>query len=183
MAEVNFDALRCCSLFYSLSDESLKELIPAFEDITLTDGQYLFEEGVPGDAFYIVMGGGVRLTKNLGESNSLTVAELGTGDVFGEMSLLSNASRSTACLCLDNAKLWKLSRQNFEDLETSALTAYSAVLKNLSTLLCQRLSGATVKVASLIDSLSEAETRKTDMAERVKMNRTGLLGFIESLGT
>ena len=182
MAEISFEALRCCQLFYGISDELLEQLVPAFEEIVCPEGELLFAEGDEGDAFYLVVGGVVRLRRQARASVYLTVADLGPGEVFGEMSLITSAPRTTDCVALENSRLWKLSRSAYEGLQVSGLPAYSAVLKNLTALLCQRLSGATAKVAGLIEQLSEAETQKSDLKKRVEMNRSGLVNFLASLG-
>ncbi len=182
MAKISFEALRCCQLFYGISDELLEQVVPAFTEVCCREGELLFSEGEEGNAFFLVVEGVVRLRREAAEGVYLTVADLGPGEVFGEMSLITDAPRSTDCAAIENARLWSLSREAYEKLQGSALPAYSAVLKNLTALLCGRLSGATSKLAGLIDKLSEAESQKEDLQKRVAMNRSGLLGFLASLG-
>ena len=183
MAKPAFDALRCCRLFHNLGDEDLKSLVPLFKELRIAQGEALFWEGEEGDAFFLIFRGSVRLCRRVGENKSLSVADLGPGEIFGEMSLISRACRSTDCIALEDSNLWCLSRQDFEALELSNLSAHALVLRNLTSLLAERLDGATSEVAHLLEELSAAESRKEDLQKRVALNRSGLLGFLASWGS
>jgi len=182
MTVISHDALRCCRLCHGLSDEALDHVVPVFTEVTAAPGQTLFREGDGGDGFYLVIEGSVRLIKHVGGAKTLPVAELGPGDVFGEMSLISDAPRTTDCVVAEPARLWKLSRTAFDGLRHGALSAHTAVVHNLAALLCQRLAEATTKTAALIDRLTAAESRKEGLQQRVDMNRSGLVGFLSSFG-
>jgi CRP-like cAMP-binding protein len=179
---INFDALRCCSLFHGLEDESLKAMLPLFSLVELPDGGYLFDQGDHGEAFYIVMTGNVVLSRKNKDGSSLKIAELGAGDVFGEMSLINNAPRSTNCVSSGPAKLWKLTREGFMSLEHSCISAYSGVLTNVVRVLSDRLSTTNSKVANLLEEMTVAESKKEDVAKRVERNRSGLVRFLAGLG-
>ena len=179
---INFDALRCCSLFHNLEDDSLKAMIPSFELIELAKGGYLFDQGDHGEAFYILMSGNVVLSRKNKDGSKLKVAELGVGDVFGEMSLINNAPRSTDCVAAGDVKLWKLGRKRFAAFETSCIDAYSGVIVNIVRVLAERLSTTNSKVANLLDEMTEADARKEDVEKRVEMNRSGLVRFLAGLG-
>ena len=179
---INFDALRCCSLFYGLEDEALKAMLPLFTLVELPDGGYLFDQGDHGEAFYIVMSGKVILSRKNQDGSSLQIAELGAGDVFGEMSLINNAPRSTNCVSLGNSKLWKLTRDGFVGLKDTSISAYSGVLTNVVRVLSERLTTTNSKVANLLDQMAAAEAQKDDVKERVKQNKSGLVRFLAGLG-
>jgi CRP-like cAMP-binding protein len=179
---INFDALRCCSLFYNLEDESLKAMISSFEMVELPKGGYLFDQGDHGEAFYIIMSGNVVLSRKNKDGSKLKVAELGTGDVFGEMSLINNAPRSTDCVASEDVKLWKLQRKRFAAFETTCIDAYTGVIVNIIRVLAERLSLTNSRVANLLDEIAAADARKEDIAKRVEMNRSGLVRFLAGLG-
>lgn len=72
-------------------------------------GDVVFEEGEPGDAFYLVGSGAVRIVRR-GE----TVAELGAGGFFGEGALLSGEPRVASAVVERDAVLYALARSSFE---------------------------------------------------------------------
>jgi CRP-like cAMP-binding protein len=157
---MNLDALRCCTLFYDLDDRALMSLLPLMAERTFPRGHALFREGDDGDAFYVILGGAVRLQKGVDEGEAVVVAELGPGDVFGEMSLITSAPRTADGVVAEDARLWLLTRAAFEGLREGHLPLYSTIMRNLGGLLCSRLAQATRKVAGLLKELQDAEGRK-----------------------
>ncbi|HZU82635.1 MAG TPA: cyclic nucleotide-binding domain-containing protein, partial [Polyangiaceae bacterium] len=85
-------------LFSSLSQESLRKLLGAFHVITVPAGHRLIQEGQPGAAAYIVARGEVEVSRHAahgGDKLALALARLGSGALFGEMSLLSQLPSGT----------------------------------------------------------------------------------------
>jgi CRP-like cAMP-binding protein len=73
----------------------------------------IFREGQPGDAMYVVMTGAVRVTKA-----GATIAELGKGQHFGEMSLVDRSVRSLTAQAVGTApvRLAVIRRKDFYDI-------------------------------------------------------------------
>ncbi len=61
----------------------------------LTAGQYIFREGDPSDACYVLKSGTVVITKAKGNSE-IELASLKTGSMFGEMAFFDNKPRSAS---------------------------------------------------------------------------------------
>ena len=75
--------------------------------------EVIFEEGSQGAEMFVVVSGKVRLsTKSLG--HEVTIATLGPGEFFGEMSLIDGAPRSaTATADAEETKLVALDTGKF----------------------------------------------------------------------
>jgi len=79
-------------LFSELSRESLRELLAAFEMITVPAGEPVVREGEVAPAAYIVARGELEVSRRIGEgrdSPPLVLTRLSAGAFFGEMALLS----------------------------------------------------------------------------------------------
>lgn len=75
-------------------------------------GSPIFEPGDPAEALYIVLSGEVRIVDEAEED----VARLGSGDFFGELSLLQRTNHSKRAEVLEDSELMVLPQQPFEAL-------------------------------------------------------------------
>ncbi len=81
--------------------------------ITKKAGEIIFCEYEPGDAFYLIQSGKVKIVKIVGEIEK-TLDVLNPGEFFGEMALLEEAPRSATTIALTDVKLLEFNRANFE---------------------------------------------------------------------
>jgi predicted acylesterase/phospholipase RssA/CRP-like cAMP-binding protein len=86
------------------------------EPVHLPAGALLFSQGDPADAAYIVVSGRLRVLIEDDESVPLVVAEIGAGQLAGELALLDDAPRGATLVAARDTELARLSRQAFESL-------------------------------------------------------------------
>ncbi|WP_408020225.1 Crp/Fnr family transcriptional regulator [Spirochaeta lutea] len=88
---------------------------PAFERFAVTyqKGDLLFVEFEPGDSFYLIQEGRVRISKIMSGLEK-TIDVLYPGEIFGEMAILEEAPRSANAQALDKVKALAFNRANFE---------------------------------------------------------------------
>jgi CRP-like cAMP-binding protein len=84
---------------------------------TYEAGEIIFCEYEPGDTFYLIQSGRVKIVKIFGNIEK-TIDILKPGEFFGEMALLENAPRSASIVALDDCKLLEFNRSNFQVLMT-----------------------------------------------------------------
>ncbi|MGB0684145.1 MAG: cyclic nucleotide-binding domain-containing protein [Magnetovibrionaceae bacterium] len=104
---------------------------------TVERGTILFEEGEMGKAAYLIVQGTVEISRNGPDGREL-IAQLGRGEVFGEMSLIDNMPRMATALALDDTEVILIS---LEDLEArlDRLEAEDKVLRRLIDTFVNRL--------------------------------------------
>jgi CRP-like cAMP-binding protein len=78
-------------------------------------GQILIEQGAPGSIFYIVASGKVKIVRRR-EFVDAKVRDLGSGDFFGEMSLINNEPRNAAVICEEDGVALTLFRDTFRNI-------------------------------------------------------------------
>jgi CRP-like cAMP-binding protein len=100
-------------MFRYLSYRELVRVMNIADTLEVQPDQEIFREGQPGDAMYVVMSGAVRLTKA-----AATIAELGKGQHFGEMSLVDRSVRSLTAMAAGTTpvRLAVVRRKDFYDI-------------------------------------------------------------------
>ncbi len=88
------------ALFSSLSQSELRAMVGIFEVTTVPAGAVVIEEGTTGAEAFIVARGELEVRRMVGEAahDSLQLALLGNGALFGEMALLSRAPRAASVI-------------------------------------------------------------------------------------
>jgi len=81
--------------------------------VTYKPGDIIFCEYEPGDSFYLIQSGTVKIVKIFGNIEK-TVDILHPGEFFGEMALLEEAPRSATIISDDHCKLLEFNKANFE---------------------------------------------------------------------
>ena len=139
--------LRSVPLFASLDSKATAEL---GEYLTIHDypkSATIFRYGDPGDAMYLIDVGKVRISVTDADGHAVTLAELGPGDFFGDMSMLDGHGRSASATATENARLAQLTRDDFLSFMRSdprvtleLLTALTNRLRRTDELLRHRVS-------------------------------------------
>jgi CRP/FNR family transcriptional regulator, cyclic AMP receptor protein len=127
---MNPDELKPIAVLQAMDHDALARLAAALEDTHYTDGQPVFAEGDPGDSMYFIVHGCVRIAKRTetsgAEDKTLTVLE--AGDYFGEMALLDQKPRSASAVASGDARVLRLSKAAFDQLQSQGSAAGLSVL-------------------------------------------------------
>jgi small-conductance mechanosensitive channel/CRP-like cAMP-binding protein len=107
-------ALRRVDFLAALPEEELQALLPKIREATFGQGETICREGEPGETFYVVERGRLVVSTCGRDGRDLQVAELGPGDFFGEMSLLTGEPRSATVRARTDARLLVVARDGFE---------------------------------------------------------------------
>ena len=141
------DALRSVPLFRALDDHAASELCALLSTRDVTAGTPLFRRGEPGDSMYLVENGRVQISVKDADGHDTTLAEMGNGDFFGEMSLLDGHARSADAIASIDSRLAVLPRDDFRsflrknpDVALGILTALTQRLRRTDDLLRHRVS-------------------------------------------
>ncbi|MDH4199868.1 MAG: Crp/Fnr family transcriptional regulator [Spirochaetia bacterium] len=81
-------------------------------------GEIIFCEFEPGDDFYLIQKGKVKISKIVKDTEK-TMDILESGDIFGEMAILEEQPRSATATAIDNVQTLHFNRENFVTLMSS----------------------------------------------------------------
>jgi len=140
-------ALRSVPLFASLDSKATAELGKYLTIHDYPKSATIFRNGDPGDAMYLIDIGKVRISITDADGHVVTLAELGPGDFFGDMAMLDRQGRSANATATENARLAKLTRDDFLSFMRSdprvtleLVTELTARLRRTDELLRHRVS-------------------------------------------
>ena len=100
-------------LFSKLSESFPASLASACRFKYLEKGGILFFQSDPSDSAYIVCAGNVSIVLNSPDGREMVINEMHNGDLFGELGILTNMSRSTSAIARTNSKLLVIPRAAF----------------------------------------------------------------------
>lgn len=98
---MNEDTLAHVKLFSSLNKKELQTLAKSCQERTYKSGTKLFSQGDSGSGLYIVKSGKVSITQHSGDTEK-EISTAGSGDAFGEMTLLDDQPRSATVTAVDD---------------------------------------------------------------------------------
>ena len=101
--------------FAQLPVAHIDELLKRFEPLKTGRGDVIIREGDEGDYYYVVESGRYQVERLVGGAK-VVLAELKSGDAFGEEALVSEAKRNATVIALGDGELLRLDRKHFNDL-------------------------------------------------------------------
>lgn len=100
--------LRSVPLFADLEAGELERFSRVAVPRSFPAATRVFHEGDHSDACYIVRSGSFRVTREHPDGRAITLATLGTGDIFGELAMLDGEVRSASVEALTDGELLAL---------------------------------------------------------------------------
>ena len=129
--QVEIQLLRSMSIFAPLPAPELEGLARALVPVSAAAGETIISEGEPGDCFYAIADGEVRVTKHGSQ-----VATLQRGDGFGEIALIEDVPRTATVVAVTAASLYSLEKESF----IIALTGHAPAARAANDLVAKRLA-------------------------------------------
>jgi CRP-like cAMP-binding protein len=105
------ELLRGVPLFADLDQRSLEAIGVLARESAVPAGHMLMLEGEPGDSFYVIADGTVRV-----ERSGATVRSMTAGGFLGEIALLEGARRTATATCVTDCRLLVIEQQAFDRL-------------------------------------------------------------------
>lgn len=100
-------------LFRPLQPDRREKLAKIFHNKVAQPGEVVLDEGVQSEALYVVLSGGVVVSRKH-EGGDITIAEMGPGDIFGEISMIQHRPTTAAVTAVHKSVILYLNRADFD---------------------------------------------------------------------
>jgi signal transduction histidine kinase len=150
----------------------------------LKAGEYVFREGEPGDVLYIVASGNIAIIKDAGTGSALVLGYRGTGEMVGEVSLITEAARTASVMAIEPTTLLAIPRTEFWRLVDQDAdfrrTVMQALIDRLLVADESRLRAA-AQEKDLFERLASLSTEHERLAEIVQLRQETLQFIVHDL--
>ncbi len=136
------EALKHNYLFRGLSDSQLEQMFALAKERAFTGGDVIMRQFDKNNDLMIVLSGTARIKTFSGE----TLAEVGSGSVIGEISLIDDQPRSATVVSVGPSSLAVIGAGPLAELLEQDVALKSQFLLNIGKLLCQRLRTANIQL-------------------------------------
>ena len=98
-------------LFANLSEASARSLAGASRFQQIDKGEILFFQADPSESAYLVRSGKISIVLTSADGREMVINEMHTGEMFGELGIITKKSRSTSAVAQSNSELLFIPKQ------------------------------------------------------------------------
>ncbi|OPZ64436.1 MAG: cAMP receptor protein [Candidatus Aerophobetes bacterium ADurb.Bin490] len=135
---VEYEMLKEAVLFKGMSDSELDVVSKKVFLKPYKKGSTLFVEGMPGEVLYIVAEGSIDIIKKTKDGDKV-IANLGKGEIVGEMSLIDSGARTATGKTGEDSKLIVVTKNSFMEMLDSDPAITAKILMALLRIINRRL--------------------------------------------
>jgi CRP-like cAMP-binding protein len=181
--EIDPAFLRGSDLFEHQPDEVVLAVLAQGRVEQYGRGAVIFHQGELGDNLYIVKSGVLEILAAPADgTEAMPVAYLGTGEVLGELALLTGSPRTATVRAPERAELFTIDKNVFMDL----MVTLPHFARNLCLVLAKRLEATTLKLPRTKAKQLQGNLRFFDLATVIQTligsHQTGTLTIAQEGG-
>jgi CRP-like cAMP-binding protein len=129
-------------LFAGLTPSEFEDMMRLAEPFSFEPGHLVFAQGMQADGMYLLERGKIQLWARLLGEDEIALAQIGSGGVLGEFSLIDRGPRSASAEVIELAQGYFFGNRHFERLRADRRPATLKMMRQLRSVLCQRLRAA-----------------------------------------
>jgi CRP/FNR family cyclic AMP-dependent transcriptional regulator len=128
--KAQLESLKNVPLFSGCSKKELEKVARAADEIEMTEGTLVVDQGQTGREAFVILHGDVTIKRN-----GRRIASLGAGDIVGELSLLDHGPRTATAVCATDCTLLVIDQRRF----IGVLDAVPSIAHKLMSALASRI--------------------------------------------
>ena len=145
-----------CPLFADIPPEKLFEIEQAAENMVVPSHTVIFRQGEQGDSFFVIDSGSVKIFRKSASGSAREVAQLGPGESFGELALITGETRFGYVETLEETHIIIIRKDMFEHILKEYPRVLGALIKKVSSWLYhsnRKLEGETERRCSEVEDV------------------------------
>jgi CRP/FNR family cyclic AMP-dependent transcriptional regulator len=146
--------LKKVPLFAMLVADEIRDVVQRTRIVHVQPGAEIFSDAAPGDSMYVVIVGEVEIVKQIPTGGTRILATLESRAVFGEMSLLTDESRSAGARAKTKCSLLQIDRTSFREHLAQGDIVFLKMTAHLASVMAVRLHAMDDEVVKLISERS-----------------------------
>jgi CRP/FNR family transcriptional regulator, cyclic AMP receptor protein len=185
------ELLRGVPLFAELSEPELQKISRVAVPRTYPSGTIILREGDPGDTCYVLESGQARVTRQHADGRTITLTNVGTGEIFGELAMFGGEVRSATVEAVDDVRAvailagdLKRLLNDHPEIAVKLLSALGAKLREANARIArQSFQKVSSRVAGVLAELVETGSRRAPGAPAEVVVRSTQADLAQLAGT
>ncbi|UCE31811.1 MAG: cyclic nucleotide-binding domain-containing protein [Burkholderiales bacterium] len=161
--------LKRVPLFSSLSDPQLDALAAASVRRSFPKGRIICNEGEPSQSLYILLAGRAKIQRSDAEGKEVILAVIGSGEFFGEMSLIDDEPRSASVITIEPCEFMAIQKETFKSMLVQNNELAMAIMRGLVRRL--RIADKKIETLALLDVYGRVARVLLDFSEIIDGQR------------
>ena len=120
------------AVFADIPEDALAQIVLTAQHQVVPPGRIIFRQNDPEDSCYLIDSGRVRVFREGRDGMEYELTQLGPGDIFGELALLTRESRSASVQAIEETHLTVLPKDQFDRIVRDYPHVTSMLAKQIS---------------------------------------------------
>lgn len=155
-----------CPLFHEIYDDEVEEIISECMVASYSPGDHIITQGDTNTDICVLLQGHAKVTVNK-EGCEHHIANIGKGDLFGELVLINETQRTANIVAIDQCDVLIMTYENFFSYFKKKPQVFALMVLNVTRLVTKRLKGSNEVIQKLNEELTEYRRRDSESGDKV----------------
>lgn len=178
-AVLNF--LRTVNILSTLYISELKKIAGYFRPLNIKINDILCREGEIGNELFVIESGRAAVKIKLQDGSEKEIADISSGDFFGEIAIFENQKRSATCAVVQDGKIYKLNKNDFLTIMNESPVIAIKIMQKMLDITTNRISNTGRFISEMVKWGEEASRRAVTDELTGLYNRRYLDSSLEEL--
>jgi hypothetical protein len=148
-SDITVSSLKDLAFFNGFNDDEIIKILLCCRDVTYEKDAKLMTEGVERGTLSIIYSGQVKVSKKITEESTKTIADLGDGDIFGEMSFIENLPSSASVIAVRETRVLEIDELHFSKIMNEDNDLALKIMKRILHVLNDRVRFLNEQIVSM----------------------------------